>query len=30
LQDHMLRRNMHAWTPLLREYKAATGDGVRR
>jgi hypothetical protein len=30
LQSHFLRRDMHAWAPLLREYRASTGDGVRR
>jgi hypothetical protein len=28
-QDHFLRRNMAAWTPLLKDYRASTGDGVR-
>jgi hypothetical protein len=28
-QDHFLRRSMEAWTPLLNDYRSATGDGVR-
>ena len=29
-QAHALRRDLMAWKPLLADYKAATGDGVRR
>lgn len=29
-QAHGLRRDLLAWKPLLQDYKAATGDGVKR
>jgi hypothetical protein len=29
-QAHFMRRDLRAWEPLLRDYRAATGDGVRR
>ena len=29
-QAHGLRRDLLAWKPLLENYKAATGDGVKR
>jgi hypothetical protein len=28
-QAHFMRRDVMAWRPLLDEYKAATGDGVK-
>jgi hypothetical protein len=30
LQAHYLRRDLQAWTPLLEDYRAATGDGRSR
>jgi hypothetical protein len=29
-QAHYMRRDMMAWKPLLEDYRAATGDGVKR
>jgi hypothetical protein len=29
-QAHYLRRDLQAWTPLLEDYRRATGDGVKR
>ena len=29
LQAHYMRRDVMSWKPLLDQYKAATGDGVR-
>jgi hypothetical protein len=29
-QAHTLRRDLMAWKPLLEQYRAATGDGVKR
>jgi hypothetical protein len=28
-QAHGLRRDLMAWKPLLQDYRAATGDGVK-
>jgi hypothetical protein len=30
LQAHYMRRDLQAWTPLLKDYAAATGDGRKR
>ena len=30
LQAHYLRRDLQAWTPLLKDYAVATGDGRKR
>ena len=30
LASHYIRRDVMAWRPLLEDYKAATGDGVKR
>jgi hypothetical protein len=29
-QAHYMRRDLMAWKPLLEDYRAATGDGVKR
>ena|ERR1700733_2816529 len=29
LQAHYMRRDLMAWKPLLDDYRAATGDGVK-
>jgi hypothetical protein len=28
-QAHLMRRDVKAWTPLLDDYRRATGDGVK-